>query len=160
MKMSWWCAALCVFAFGSLAPAEDKKENKLPEAVQTALEKAESLELYSLNGETNVRDGWHNTKVLGQTTVKGDDAKKIAAAVVKSVGEGRVGAKCFIPRHGVRVTHDGKTYDLVICFECRWVYVYTDKNENPQRVTTSTSAQELLNQILSDAKVPLAKPEK
>ena len=156
MKTGHWSVALCVVAFGTTGCA---KESKLPVAVLAALEKATELELYSLSGDENVQDGWHGTKVLGQTTVKGDDAKKLTAVVVKSVGEGELGARCFIPRHGVRVTHDGKTYDLVICFECRWVYVYTDKNEKPQIVTTSTSAQELLYQILTDAKVPLAKSE-
>ncbi|AMV23710.1 hypothetical protein VT84_04810 [Gemmata sp. SH-PL17] len=157
MRTSLWCAALCVFAFGATGCG---KENKLPGEILTALENATEIELYSLNGDTRTQDGWHGAKILGQTTVKVDDAKKITAAMVKSVSEGGQGMRCFIPRHGVRVTHDGKTYDLVICFECQWVKIYTDKDESPQKVRTSASAQELLNQILTDAKVPLAKLEK
>ena len=35
-----------------------------------------------------------------------------------------VKAGCFRPRHGIRVTLDGKTSDFVICFECWQVKVY------------------------------------
>lgn len=33
-------------------------------------------------------------------------------------------AMCFNPRHGIRVIRDGKTVDLLICFECRGMRIY------------------------------------
>ncbi len=157
-----WCVAVCVVALAaaSTSTAVDKKEPRLPTAVATALEKAGELELYSLDGDLKQNGEWHGAKVLGKTTVKGADAKKVATGLAKGVADGDSGAKCFIPRHGVRVTHDKKTYDLVICFECHWVYVYTDADDKPQRFATTGAAEKAINELLTAAKVPLAKPEK
>ncbi len=153
-----WAAAL-VCAFAVTAAGEDKVPNKLPDAVNTALEKAGELEVYSLDGETKMKDkdAWHGSKVLGKTTVKKEDATKLAAAVAKGVTEGDRGARCFIPRHGVRAVYDGKTYDLVICFECGWVYVYVDQSDKPTVLMISSSPHKMIDKILTDAKVPLAK---
>lgn len=159
MKLTHWFAMAVAVAFVAGADAAEK-DKKLPAEVASALEKAEALEVYSLDGEKNVKDGWHGAKVLGKTAVKGDEAKKAGALVVKGVADGETGARCFIPRHGVRVTHEKKTYDLVICFECHWVYVYTDGATDPQQFPTSAAAEKALNGILTAAKVPLAKPEK
>jgi len=69
------------------------------------------------------------------------------------------GAKCFDPRHGIRATAKGKTVDLVICFECNWVYVYYDNDENRQHVAVTTrEPQAVLDKTLKDAGVPLPKP--
>src|SRR6266545_3735172 len=156
-----WVAFAVTLTFTTAGAAQEKKDaNKLPDTVRTALEKAGELEVYSLNGETNDTDGWHGSKVLGKTTVKKEAATKLAGALAKGVTEGDRGARCFIPRHGVRATYDGKTYDLVICFECGWVYLYTDKSDKPQVLMISTSPNNALNKILTDAKVPLAKAEK
>jgi hypothetical protein len=154
---------LCALALLSgTAVADDRPlENKLPAAVLAALEKGEGLELYSLNGDTDEPGGWHGAKVLGRTTVRAAaDRKALASALKKGVEEGKDGARCFIPRHGVRVAHAGKRYDLLICFECRWPYVYTDGSDKPLVLLTSETPQKALNKLLTDAKVPLAKPGK
>lgn len=155
----------CLGAFALLlgaAVADDRPpENKLPAPVVAALEKPEELELYSLNGDTDDPGGWHGAKVLGKTTVTAAaDRKALASALKKGVEEGKDGARCFIPRHGVRVSHAGKSYDLLICFECHWLYVYADGSDKPLVLTTSDGPQKVLNKLLGDAKVPLAKPEK
>jgi hypothetical protein len=159
MRRIGWIVFGVVLVFAGAGGAQ-KDANKLPDAVRTALEKAGELEVYSLNGETKDEDGWHGSKVLGKTTVKKEAATKLAGALAKGVTEGERGARCFIPRHGVRATYNGKTYDLVICFECGWVYVYTDKSDKPLVLMISTSPNNALNKILTDAKVPLTKPEK
>lgn len=160
MKRTHFAVVVLVLASISASPAQDKDANKLPDAVKTALEKAGELEVYSLNGDTSDKEGWHGAKVLGKATVKKDDAAKLASALVKGVSEGDRGARCFIPRHGVRAAYDGKTYDLVICFECGWVYVYADGSDKPKVLMISGSPAAALNKILTDAKVPLAKPDK
>ena len=155
MALTRWVAVAVALALGTCAVAQDK--NKLPDAVATALEKAGELEVYSLAGEAGDKDGWHGVKVLGKTTVTKDDATKLASAVAKGVTEGDKGARCFIPRRGVRAVYDGKTYDLVICFECGWVYVYVDKSDKPTRLMISETPHKFFDKILTDAKVPLAK---
>lgn len=157
-----WCAVVVGLVFVGATQAQDKKaENELPDAVAKALEKADALEVYSLGGETTETDGWHGAKVLGQTTVKGEkDLKALAAALKKGVTDGDRGARCFIPRYGVRATFDGTTYDLLICFECHWVYVFTGTSDKPLVLMIAEAPQKALNKILTDAKVPLAKPAK
>jgi len=161
MKRVRWCAVVIGLALASATTSAQKPDNKLPDAVAKALEKASELEVYSLGGETTELNGWHGAKVLGRTTVKGEaDLKALATALKKGVAEGEGGARCFIPRHGVRVTHAGKTYDLLICFECHWVYVFTDKSDKPLVLMTADTPQKVLNTILTDAKVPLATSKK
>src|SRR5687767_8293153 len=103
------CAAACVLALVAPTPAL-AQENKLPDAVATALEKAAEIEVYSLSEDRDEK-GWHGAKVLGKTTVKdAESLKALVAGVKKGVADGDRGAKCFVPRHGIRVTHDGKTH--------------------------------------------------
>jgi hypothetical protein len=70
----------------------------------------------------------HGWKALGKTTPKQTEVRdELLSALVKSIAElGRAGFKCFDPRHAIRATHDGKSVDLVICFECGWVLVCID----------------------------------
>jgi len=35
-------------------------------------------------------------------------------------------ARCFIPRHGLKFTCESKSWDILICFECFWVYFFTE----------------------------------
>ncbi|VTR91990.1 Uncharacterized protein OS=Pirellula staleyi (strain ATCC 27377 / DSM 6068 / ICPB 4128) GN=Psta_0497 PE=4 SV=1 [Gemmata massiliana] len=156
-----WFVVGCAAVLGGTAAAQDQKQaaTKLPDTVLTALEKAEAIEVYSLNGSTNDEDetGWHATRLLGKTSVKGEAAKGLVTALKKGLKDEAEKADCFTPRHGIRVSHDGKTYDMLICFECRWMYVYTGEKEKPLVVVISDSPQERINQILTDAKVQIAK---
>jgi len=157
------CAAFVALAFagGAIAQDQDQEENKLPVEVVKVLEKAGELEVYSLSGDREKgKDGLRGFKVLGKTTVKGEAAGKLVAVVKKGVEEGGDGARCFIPRHAIRATHDGKTVDLVICFECHWVYVYTGDADEPEELTIADSPHKPLDKILTDAKIKLAKPQK
>jgi uncharacterized protein (TIGR03067 family) len=132
----------------------------LPEEAQKALEAAKELDLYSLDpmpakGEDS--GDFHGWTVLGKATLKKDDAHAVAAAVVKGVADndGSV-AICFNPRHGVRVAADGKTFDFVICFECRQVEVYTGDKKVGETARTAAAPQKALDKLLKDAGVPLA----
>ncbi|WP_227254865.1 hypothetical protein [Frigoriglobus tundricola] len=142
------------------APGE-KPYDRVPDAARAILEKADQLELLSLNPKNEPedkrgKDTFHNYKILGQTTVKGDDRKALLAALLDGVkNSGSGSAACFNPRHGIRAVHDGKTTDLVICFECTNIVVYVgDKRE--QEVHTTRTPQKTFDKILTDAKVPLA----
>jgi hypothetical protein len=135
------------------------EDSKFPQAYRDVLEKADQFELLSLNPEPQQeksKDDFHGWKVLGKTTVK-DEAtrKKLIAAFKKGVADndGRA-AKCFNPRHGIRASHDGKTADFVICFECLQVSAFMgDKQSN---FLTTESPASAFNEALKDAKVPLS----
>jgi len=144
------------------ALAAPKEENKVPDEVKAILDKADSFELYSLdpNFLKDVKDGFHGFKVLGKTEVKEADTRKaLVAATVKGAAEnkGEV-ARCFEPRHGIRLTRDKKTVDLVICFHCAQVRVYAHGAEKATgEFLTTNSPQPTFDMVLRDAKVPLPK---
>ena len=140
--------------------SDDKNENRLPGDAKEALEKADQFELLSLDPyKTDKEKGFHNHPVLGKTTIKaGKDRKKIVSALLKGIADnkGEVG-KCLEPRHGIRVKHDDKTVDFVICFHCKHIHVYVgDKKTN---LRTTGSPQTVFDGILKTAKVPLAPPD-
>ena len=104
-------------------------------------------------------DAFHGWKVLGKTTVKDAEVRKrLVAAFLQGVAENEgVSAGCFNPRHGIRMVHDGRTIDLVICFECYQVAAYVGDTRVPGCLITR-SPQPTFGGVLKDAKVPL--PEK
>jgi hypothetical protein len=138
-------------------------DNEIPKEARIAFEKATEFEMYSLNParlrDKEVKeadaDRFHNWKILGKTTVKDDVAKKVRSAVEKGVkdSDGSVAA-CFNPRHGIRIVHEMKTYDLVICYECLSANVF-EGDKLIGQFLTSSSPGKALTRILSDAKVPL-----
>ncbi len=141
--------------------AAEKEKNKLSDRAKSILDKAEQLELWSLDPDPKARDkdGFHNWKVLGKTVVTGEARKQLVSALEQGIAASDgVGAKCFDPRHGIRATADGKAVDLVICFECGWVYVYFDNDKQRSEVVVSTGKpQAVFDKVLTDAKVPLPK---
>jgi hypothetical protein len=161
------CAALVVGLawLAGPAPADDKKaENKLPADVLAVLDKAEAIELYSLDpadrGEKEIKDdkkAFHGWKVLGQTTLKGDARKAALEAVLKGVKDSDgSAARCFIPRHGIRAVAGDKTADLVICFQC--LQIQTFLGDQRGGALTTAGPQPALDKILKDAGVPLPAP--
>ncbi|HKA06571.1 MAG TPA: hypothetical protein VKD71_04890 [Gemmataceae bacterium] len=148
-------ASFVALAAGSHANAE----NKISDDLKTILEKADKFELLSLNPEylkEKPADGFHGWGVLGRTTVKDADVQKtLLAALEKGVEEnkGEV-ARCFNPRHGIRVTHGDKTADFVICFECYQVKAFVGE-EGKKDFLVTRSPQPAFDKVLTDAKVPL-----
>jgi hypothetical protein len=144
-----------MFVAGS-APA-----GEFPADIKTALEKADTWELYSLDPQFHKdppKEAFHGFGVLGKTTVKDAAArKKMLAAMEKGAKDnGGEVAACFNPRHGIRIKSGDKTLDLVICFECAQVKDFTGDKEGHGYLTTR-SPQPTLDKVLTDAKVPLPK---
>ena len=136
----------------------------LPEEAEAIFDKADRVELYSLEPEPDEKAakdpkavyfrGW---LVLGKAILKGDKERKpLAEALDLAIGRGRV-AKCFDPRHGIRATKGRKTVDVVICFRCGQAYFYYDpKKEDLTTVKVVKGMQPVLDEILKAAGVPLA----
>lgn len=129
----------------------------LPQYAIDALDNGESFELLSLDPtelDKPATDRFRGYRVLGQTTITDDTMRNQLVAALKKGVEARDGyAACFNPRHGIRVVHNGKTVDFVICFECWQLYVHVgDKSD---RVFTKSSPQDFFNETLKKANVPL-----
>ncbi|MGL6094782.1 MAG: hypothetical protein ACRC7O_03125 [Fimbriiglobus sp.] len=113
-----------------------------------------------LNGE-NPRKGttdlFYRYPVLGSVEVTDREARR---AILADLNRGMADknatlAKCFWPRHGVRVMKNGTVTDLVICFECGHVRFMATETEH-RTVPTSRFPQRTLNDILRAANIPLA----
>jgi hypothetical protein len=144
-------AMLCV---GLSVQAQEGK--KLPEKAQTVLDKATTIEIWSLEPEKEKdpnKEAFHGWKSLGKTSIQGDEKKKLLEALTKGLAANAVGARCFIPRHGLRAVNDNVTVDLVICFECSWVHVYVDKADKPEVITVDKSPAAEFDKVLKNAKI-------
>ena len=152
-------SALSAFVILALVPVASGDEKKAAERLAAVVEKAADFDLYSLEpGVEDEKDGFHGYKVLGKVAVKDDATRKaLAAAFRKAVEEkGLAPARCFIPRHGIRVQQDGNTVDLVICFECFQVKDFVGDRKGTGCLI-GRSAQPAFDKVLKDAGVPLAK---
>ena len=152
------CAGVALTLLALSAAGCRAAGNDLPKDVRAVLDKADRFELLSLDPDRRKeksKDNFHGWNVLGLTEVK-DAAtrKKVVAALYKGIADsdGAVAA-CFNPRHGIRATHDGKTVELVICYECLSMQSFLGK-ERASALTTR-SPQKTFDEVLTAAKVPL-----
>lgn len=137
---------------------------EIPPAARAILEKADQIEVYSLdpNPSKDAKEAFHQYPVLGKVVVKDDKTRKaLVAALMEGARENEGYTKfCFDPRHGIRATVDGKSLDLVICFQCLQVHGYLGAKEDAGFATTG-SPEPTLDRILTAAGVKLApKPVK
>ena len=135
----------------------------LPTDASYALRNATTMELLSLDPAPRDKDSdaevFHGWTVLGTTQLSDDTTRNsLLDAFFAGVAENNTtSAACFEPRHGIKVTYDGKQYDFVICFrcyQCRWYVDGKDKGV----FLLSRSPQATFNRILRDASVELADP--
>lgn len=150
---------------GPLKENQVTPHNRLPAAVEQLLDKAETFELVSLDPDNRgkgvvAKDGFQGWKVLGKTSVKDEERKRLTAALRLSVEDNfGIAAACFIPRHGIRLKGDGKTVDLVICFECLSAQVFVDGKRGKGFLTTN-EPRAAFDAVLKTAGVKLPKPAK
>jgi hypothetical protein len=122
----------------------------------------ESMTLYSLIENErpghNMKEPFHDCLVLGKTDVA---SVKDRLAVINAVQQGHVESDgtqydCFIPRHGLRVRHNGIAIDYVISFDCLQMKKYVDNRREKMSITTS--ARKVLDEYLKKAGIPQAEP--
>jgi hypothetical protein len=125
----------------------------------------DELVLFSIDGNDHDSDrGIEGTKrirfygfpVLGYTYITDPTVRReVVAAVKKSMRFARpYGARCFNPRHVLRVVKGEETVDLVICYECDLYHYY--RNGKEKYGTIWHDSQPLLDKILTDAGIRLA----
>jgi len=68
----------------------------------------------------------HKWGILGQAEIKdAAEQHKLIEAVYRGLkAEGAGPASCFNPRHALSLEKGARRIDLVICFECTWIYIY------------------------------------
>src|SRR5262249_26011603 len=124
---------------------------------RTVLDKADEIELFSLNPDKKAKKeggGLRGWEVLGQVKLTGDDKAAIVKALERGIAasDGSAAA-CFNPRHGIKAAHDGRTVELVICFEGLSISGWNDGE--PFGVLTGSGPEATFNAMLKDKGVPL-----
>lgn len=137
-----------------------RAEEIFPSEVREVLKTNQKFELLSLDpGKTKKETGkdFFGYYVLGKTRITDTKQKnEILNSISNGIAQGQGMARCFDPRHGVRVESGTNVVDFLICFECGHLYIFSNKHTNWLRATTS-SPQTLLNETLKKAKVQLPK---
>jgi hypothetical protein len=128
-----------------------------PEMTRDQVQK--EFERFHREMKLNPEEGHHGYKILGSTELADAGMRASAIAAITDAVRDFDGivAKCFEPRHSLRVrAANGATYDFVVCFECHQVYVFRGK----KRIGTAgmTGSQKRLDDLLVAAKIPLAQP--
>ena len=136
---------------------------------RSVLDSADAITLYSIDGndyfppekKPKTDEEFHSYPVLGKVEItEAPKLSQLVAALKESIDEHGGGAKCFWPRHGVRVLRGNRWVDYVICFQCGNVYEYTSASGSRRKEEGGRKPlKEILNRYLTDAGVPLA-PEK
>jgi hypothetical protein len=150
-----------IVMFQVVAASGRAADNKLPAEAVTILTKPDQFELLSLDPapdkKDTTKDGFHDYKVLGKTQVKDADTRKeLFTSLTKGMERVDKFAACFNPRHGIRATRDGKTVELVICFECHQLFVYLGTEIQPG-LLVNHSPEPAFDKVLKDAGIPKAK---
>ena len=109
---------------------EASRRNEIPSEAVEALRKPEKVILYSLEPmerPASAEQALYRYKILGQVELPRSQHAAAIGEFEKAVaGWDQRMAMCFDPRHAIRVTSKGATYDLLLCYACHQLYVYRD----------------------------------
>jgi hypothetical protein len=139
-----------------------QKGSKLPSAARSILEQANQIELISLDPNRSemgkLKNGYYGWKVIGKNVIEHEEIRNsMISAVERAIAQGAPRAICFVPRHAIHAsTYDGRTVDILICFQCNRVEVYVNSQRQDPDLPTSGTSEPILDKILTDASVPLA----
>jgi len=130
--------------------------------IAQVLETANELTIYSLNMDHPTKpktDLFYTYPILGKAYLKGKQAYEATAAFKAAVDHGGRQALCFNPRHALSIVANGHTYDYLLCYECGsgmvikdgWIFMGSFE---------AGGSPDVLNHLLSEAKIPLSKTGK
>jgi hypothetical protein len=122
----------------------------------------DQLTLYSIDGKRfgpgknpDAAETFHDYPVLGHfDVIDGQQRRDLLAALRKGMSDGKQTAKCFWPRHAIRIVSGGKITDYLICFECYHVHIYSDESVTVRPI--DGKQQEAFDRVLKDAGIPIA----
>lgn len=138
------------------------KRTALPGELSQALREGTDFELISIepkdNQEVDSPNRIDGNLILGRTAVTNQETR---AALVSAIEESaaptgeEVAACLFLPRHVVRVKHEGEVYDFFICFQCVGLKVRKG-GQDALSFRFDRKHKDLFNKVLTDAGVKLA----
>ena len=83
----------------------------------------------------------------GRLITDGELRGRIVKSIYAGIGDPKARPnKCFDPHHAVRAVRGNQSVDLIICFECDWVYVFN--NGKRTMLAISSAPQPTLDRLL------------
>jgi hypothetical protein len=157
------CPTLCLLIVASASPGVGPPpKNELPARVLAVLEKADSVELYSLNGPAQEKgDSFQGWKVLGKTVIKDEKVRtalldQVRTSLPRSPGWTKVRLLNWSPWYGLRVKRGDQSVDLLLNCRWGWLTAHTGK-ERVGKYAITDKAKGALDRLLKEAKVPVAR---
>jgi hypothetical protein len=153
-------AFLIVFCIGcSRKPISN---TALPLAAEEALRESTDITLFSLDPEIHDGSGLPRMRgfcVLGQVAIQGSNRNEVVQAIRQDIAgwEGKMDL-CFYPRHAVRATYNGVSYDFLICYQCSNLQVF-DSSDRPPAVIGVSGTGDVFNKILHNAGIAMSIPK-
>ena len=169
----WSLLAVAVVAIWTIVrghvsnPSFDPKKNIISVESRKVLDSGQRFLLLSLDpmsqfypagSNTDTNKIFHGFSILGSAEIKDPvERAKLLKELYKGIAnsDGMV-AMCFNPRHGISASLGTNTVDLVICFECLQIAIYSGHTNG---LLTSRSPQKTFNQALVKAGIPVAKSD-
>lgn len=152
--------SITAFAFWLFSRQADKEQiaKAFPDQSFQTYSNGKTLTLYSIEPFKQIENAedFHGSAILGKTEITNRSFLDfITHAFLNDMANAfDASAACFNPRHGIRITDEKQTLDILICFECgNFVTFYGDKKGGGE---VSGTSKILLNKILKDADIKLA----
>jgi len=123
----------------------------------------EQLTLYSLHPQelspdevARAGETFHGWRVLGKIVITEPEKRKELVDALNDAMARRpeIGAKCFWPRHGLRIVDKGKTVEYVVCFQCSRFEEFVGEARQRYELL-NPDVQPTFDKPLTDAGIPL-----
>jgi hypothetical protein len=100
-----------------------------PEGSSAILDHADKLTLYELDPtqrgkSTAGKTFWEYPVVSEKDVTDPKEREELVQTLYGCMAEQKVGARCFVPHHGLRAVRGDKSVDLVLCFTCQWIHIH------------------------------------
>ena len=146
-------------------PSAAKFARSLSDDSRSVLENCDKLTLYSLKPfPTHSENGkpdpgtFEDYPIVGKTEIPADRRNEVLAQLYNglAVPDNFLSFGCFSPRHGLRAEKGKQCVDLMICFSCQQMQVFTEKRPDQMTTGISSEPRHAFDRILKDGKVKLS----
>lgn len=140
-------------------PTPQRLQAAFPGDARQVFEDSQQFMLLSLDpsdiGNYRGKNSFHGYRIMGQTQVSPRDKSRLITALYNGIAENQdMVATCFSPHHGIHAVLGTEYVDLVICFSCLQVAIYSNTKQSGTLV--SKSPQPTFDSVLKGAGVPLS----
>ncbi len=130
-------------------------DKTLPAKVWKILEKAEKFEVLAEVNQSDENDGldFEPNRIA---YISDENTKREIIKALHSDIAGDLPIACYIPHHGLRATHNGKTVEIEICYQCTKFYAKSPFGEFSGTIgRKNKKSEDIFNRIIQNQSVKL-----